>query len=133
MIIAVGNDDQFVRLGNALGLPDVAADTRFATNPDRVANREALSMLVGKATFLHAKEALLQTLEAAGVPCGPINSVADALTHPQIDYRGMRLSMRDGADGPEVPGIATPIRFSESPLAEPTPAPALGSATDKWR
>ena len=133
VIIAVGNDDQFVRLGNALGLPDVAADTRFATNPDRVANREALSMLVGKATCLHAREALLQTLEAAGVPCGPINSVADALTHPQIDYRGMRLSMRDGADGPEVPGIATPIRFSESPLAEPTPAPALGSATDKWR
>ena len=123
IILAVGNDRQFAALCALLGLP-LAGDQRFATNAARIGNRAALTAALEGATRAWTRENLLAACEAAGVPAGPINTVADALASPPIVERGLVLAMeRDG--GPPVPGIATPIRFSEATLAEPGPAPML--------
>ena len=124
IILAVGNDRQFARLAELLGL-ELDADPRFATNPARVENRAALTDALKAATAAWIRDELLAACEAAGVPAGPIHTVAEALALPQIAERGLVLSMpRD--DGPPVPGLATPIRFSEARLAEPRPSPTLG-------
>ncbi|HEX8300930.1 CaiB/BaiF CoA-transferase family protein [Sphingomonas sp.] len=102
LVIAVGNDSQFRKLCTVLGLA-LADDPRFATNPGRVTNREALIPLVASAIAGWAKADLYEALEAAGVPAGPINDVADVFADPQVIARGMRIE-RDG-----VPGLASPI------------------------
>ena len=124
IILAVGNDRQFARLCDVLTL-ELATDPRFATNPARVANRAPLTAALDQATGRWRRDDLLAACEAAGVPAGPIHSVAEALAIPQLADRGMVLSLaRDG--GPPVPGIATPIRFSDAALASPKAAPTLG-------
>jgi crotonobetainyl-CoA:carnitine CoA-transferase CaiB-like acyl-CoA transferase len=121
-ILAVGNDAQYQRFREVVGLD---ADSRFATNPDRVANRHALSALIAAATGGWRRDELLARLEAAQVPAGPINSVAQAFADPQIRHRGMAIAMTR-ADGSTIPGIRTPIRFSDAELAIGKPAPMLG-------
>ena len=124
IILAVGNDRQFARLCDVLTL-ELATDPRFATNPARVANRAPLTAALDQATGRWRRDDLLAACEAAGVPAGPIHSVAEALAIPQLADRGMVLSLaRDG--GPPVPGIATPIHFSDAALASPKAAPTLG-------
>jgi crotonobetainyl-CoA:carnitine CoA-transferase CaiB-like acyl-CoA transferase len=119
LILAVGNDAQYGRLCGVLGL---APDPRFASNAQRVANRAALSGLIGAATRTWQRDRLLAALEPAGVPAGPINTVAQALTDPQIVHRGMVLSLPRPGDT-SVPGIRTPIRFSDAELCLGKPAP----------
>ncbi|MEO1119626.1 MAG: CoA transferase, partial [Pseudomonadota bacterium] len=121
--IACGNDRQFARLCEVLGLAGAAADPRFASNADRVAQRPILVPLLEAATRRTTRGDLLAALEAAGVPAGPINSLDDVFADPQILHRGMRIA----ADG--VPGLRMPVVFSESDLADPRPAPALGEHT----
>ncbi len=124
VILAVGNDRQFARLCEVLDLA-LAADPRFAANPARVENRAALTAALEAATRRWTRDDLLAACGAAGVPAGPIHSVAEALALPQVAGRGLVLSMpREGA--PPAPGIATPIRFSDAALADPRPAPPLG-------
>ncbi len=124
IILAVGNDRQFARLCDVLTL-ELATDPRFATNPARVANRAPLTAALDQATGRWRRDDLLAACEAAGVPAGPIHSVAEALAIPQLADRGMVLSLaRDG--GQPVPGIATPIHFSDAALASPKAAPTLG-------
>jgi crotonobetainyl-CoA:carnitine CoA-transferase CaiB-like acyl-CoA transferase len=102
-------------------MPD---DPRFATNPARVANRAELTARVTEATGRFTRDDLLARLEAEGVPAGPINTVAEAFADPQVLHRGMALSIeREG--GAPVPGVRTPIRFSNADLALDRPAPAL--------
>ncbi|KQT88474.1 CaiB/BaiF CoA-transferase family protein [Aurantimonas sp. Leaf443] len=120
MIVACGNDLQFARLCAVLGLPALAAEARFATNPARVAHRAALEEALGPAIAARTRADLSQALETAGVPAGPINSVADLFADPQFRHRGMEIA----ADG--VPGVRTPIVFSRTPLSEPARAPDLG-------
>jgi crotonobetainyl-CoA:carnitine CoA-transferase CaiB-like acyl-CoA transferase len=123
-ILAVGNDGQFRRFCVVAGLDDMPDDPRFATNPARVANGEELTARVTEATRRFRRDDLLARLEAEGVPAGPINTVAEAFADPQVVHRGMALSIpREGA-GP-VPGVRTPIRFSDADLALDRPAPAL--------
>jgi crotonobetainyl-CoA:carnitine CoA-transferase CaiB-like acyl-CoA transferase len=125
-IIACGNDRQFVRLCEALGLGALAGDPAFATNPVRVENRAALLPLIEAATARLTRADLIARLEGAGVPCGPINTVAEAIAEPQIEARGMRIE-------PEgIPGLRTPIRYSRSPLALDRAAPMLGSGEWSW-
>jgi len=102
LIVAVGNDSQFRKFCAVLGL-DLAEDERFATNPARVRNRAALIPLLARAILDWAKADLYEALEQAGVPAGPINSVADVFADPQVIARGMRI-VRDG-----LPGLASPI------------------------
>src|SRR5690242_5503317 len=123
-ILAVGNDGQFRRFCAIAGLDDMAEDPRFATNPARVANRDALTARVTAATQRFARDDLLARLEAAGVPAGPINTVAEAFADPQIVHRGMALDIARESGG-NVPGVRTPIRFSDADLSLDRPAPAL--------
>jgi crotonobetainyl-CoA:carnitine CoA-transferase CaiB-like acyl-CoA transferase len=126
-ILAVGNDAQFARFCDALALETLRDDPRFATNAGRVAFRDVLSAGIEAATSRIARDVLLARLEAVGVPAGPINSVAQAFADPQVVARGMAI---DAArpDGSVVPGVRTPIRFSDADLATRGAAPMLGDA-----
>ena len=107
IIIAVGNDSQFLKLCQVLGLENIASTAEFADNARRVANRLELAAYLTNATKSWPRDALLSALEAAGVPAGPINSVADVFNDPQFQFRDMRIN----PDG--VPGLRTPIVMSE--------------------
>ncbi len=124
-ILAVGNDAQFRRFCDALGRDALRDDPRFATNAGRVAFREILTAGIEAATRTIPRDALLAKLEAVGVPAGPINDVAQAFADPQVVARGMAIA---GArpDGSTIPGLRTPIRFSDADLATGRAAPMLG-------
>lgn len=102
LIVAVGNDSQFRKLCEVLGLA-LADDPRFATNPARVTHRAALIPLIERAIRAWAKAELYEALEAAGVPAGPINAVDEVFVDPQVLARGMQIE-REG-----LPGLASPI------------------------
>jgi crotonobetainyl-CoA:carnitine CoA-transferase CaiB-like acyl-CoA transferase len=111
IIVACGNDRQFQALCHTLGLEKLADDPAYATNPARVANRKALTDILARQFVGWSKLDMLDVLERAVVPAGPINSVAEALNDPQIKHRAMQIS-------PEgVSGLRTPITFSRSRLA----------------
>ncbi len=128
VIIAVGNDGQFQKLCTLLGRLDFVDDPRFATNRARVEHRAILVPLISERTRGFARADLLAALEAAGVPAGPINSVADVFADPQVIARGMRLDLPT-ADGGVVPSVRTPIVMSETPPAYKHAAPRLGEHT----
>jgi crotonobetainyl-CoA:carnitine CoA-transferase CaiB-like acyl-CoA transferase len=116
LIIAVGNDSQFRKLCDVLGL-DLAADARFATNPARVTNRAALLPLLQAAIGGWAKSDLYEALEAQGVPAGPINNVAEVFADPQVVARGMQVAL----DG--LPGVASPIVIDGERMVADRPSP----------
>lgn len=122
-ILAVGNDAQFRRFCAIAGLRD--DDPRYATNALRLEHREPLFAEIEAATRRFTQADILARLEAAGVPAGPINTVEQAFADPQVIARGMRI---DAArpDGSTIPGVRTPIRFSEATLVTDRAAPELG-------
>ncbi|QNA84338.1 CoA transferase [Sphingomonas sp. So64.6b] len=124
-ILAVGNDGQFQRFCTALGLTDMAADPRYASNAGRLEHKPALFAAIGEATSRLDRDPLLATLEAVGVPAGPINTVAQAFADPQVVHRGMALTL--DRNGQTLPGLRTPITFSDSGLALDRAAPMLGA------
>ncbi len=123
LIIACGNDGQFRRLCGVLGLEGMADDPRYATNAARVAHRDDVVGAVSEACLRFTRDGLLAALEAAVVPAGPINTVADVFADPQFIHRGMRVDY----DG--VSGVRTPIRFGDGALSLDRPSPALGEHT----
>ena len=123
-ILAVGNDGQFRRFCDAMGLPEKRDDPRFATNAGRLAFKDALFAGIEAATSRVPKLELLARLEAVGVPAGPINTVAQAFEDPQVSARGMAIDVAR-PDGSTVPGLRTPIRFSDADLATGRAAPML--------
>ena len=128
LIVAVGNDGQFARLCQVLGLDGAATDARFATNAARVEHRDALTALLSDRTREWTRDDLLAALEKAVVPAGPINTVEDVLADPQIVHRGMQIA----PDG--VPGLRTPIRFEGAPApVSSRPSPKLGEHSAEIR
>ena len=127
-VLAVGNDEQFRRFQDLMGIP---RDQRFATNEQRVHARVELGAIIADATSGWKREELLARLHGLAIPAGPINSVAEAFDDPQVRHRDMKLALQRG-DGSELPGVRTPIRFSRSPLALDRPSPLLGKS-DKAR
>jgi crotonobetainyl-CoA:carnitine CoA-transferase CaiB-like acyl-CoA transferase len=121
IILATGNDAQFRRLCAILDLPDLAADPAFATNEARVARRAELTARLTAATRQRGRAALLAACEAAGVPAGPINDMADVFADPQVAARGLRIE-RDG-----VPGVRSPALFDGAPAVAKRGAPSLGA------
>ncbi|WP_197916080.1 CaiB/BaiF CoA transferase family protein [Thiosulfatihalobacter marinus] len=119
IIIAVGNDSQFRRLCDVLSRPDLGTHPDYATNRLRVANRDALTPALEAETRRFSSADLLQDLEAATLPAGPINSVGEALNDPQIAARGMVI------DPEGVRGVRGPWRFSDAELALDKTAPKL--------
>jgi crotonobetainyl-CoA:carnitine CoA-transferase CaiB-like acyl-CoA transferase len=127
LVIAVGNDGQFRRLAGVLGVPELAADPDYATNERRVANRATLIAGLSARIAGFGRDDLLTRLAGAGVPAGPINSVAQVFDDPQVQARGMRLDL-PGAAG-TVPGVRTPILMSAGDLAYRRASPRLGEHT----
>ncbi|EEW26814.1 CaiB/BaiF CoA transferase family protein [Rhodobacter ferrooxidans] len=120
IIIATGNDGQYQRLCGLLGLPELASEP-YQTNADRVANRAELTRELTAATRLRAKADLLAACEAAGVPAGPINDLAEVFADPQVVHRGLQLDLGG------IPGLRSPFTFSGAELALDRPAPKLGA------
>ena len=130
IIIATGNDAQYVKLCGILGAPELADVLEYKDNAGRLSHR---AELVGKLTALTARmtrEALLAKLEAAGVPAGPINNLEQVFSDPQVIHRGMRLELDNpAAASGKSPGIRTPIVLDGVPMASDRPAPRLGEHT----
>jgi crotonobetainyl-CoA:carnitine CoA-transferase CaiB-like acyl-CoA transferase len=130
-IIASGNDAQFQRLMRLLGRPDLAEDTRFLENKDRIANRVELTRIMNELTSKFRRADLIAKCEAAGVPAGPINTLSEVFADPQVIARQMRIDRPNPrAKGGSTPGLRTPITIDGVHAAAPLPAPALGEHTD---
>ena len=128
MIVAVGNDAQFVRLCAALGHPEWGSDARFSSNAARVANREVLIALLRAATMQRTTREWIAALEAVGVPCGPINTLRDVFDDPQVQARELAVRLAHPVGG-EVTLVANPIRLSETPPTYRSAPPLLGQDT----
>lgn len=120
VIVAVGNDAQFLRLCDVL---DVPYEKKWWTNADRVRDRIALSQAIAAQTRDWERDALLAAFEEQSIPAGPINTVAEALADPQIAARDMILDLGEG-----LKGLRTPIRFSDAELAPGKRSPKLGES-----
>ena len=134
LMLAVGNDAQFARACAVLGEPALAVDPRFSTNAARVRHRDALVPQLAAAFARVDRDAVLAALEREGVPAGPINTVAEVFDDPQARHRGLRLDL-DAPDvaGGRVPGVRTPIRFSDAALVLDRASPVLGAHSAEVR
>jgi crotonobetainyl-CoA:carnitine CoA-transferase CaiB-like acyl-CoA transferase len=129
IIIAAGNDGQFARVCELLGLRGLATDERFKTNAARVANRDALVPLIEAETIKRTPKDLLAALETAGVPAGQVNRLDQVFADPQIIARGLRQAL-PRADGSAVPTIRGPIVVNGEACVAVTASPDLGEHTE---
>ena len=126
IFLAVGNDKQFATLCRLVGAPELAADTRFANNGQRSVNRGVLKPLLEQQLQGFACQTLADSLVRAGVPCAPIQDVAQALTDPHTVHRKMVVSIGD-----RYAGVASPIKLSRTPASYRLPPPARDDPADK--
>ena len=129
VILVVGNDGQFAKLCDVFDRKEWRTDERFATNAQRVRNIAELSAMLRGVFGEWEREKLIAALDKAGVPCGPINSVADVFREPQVQARGM-LRYVPHPSGVDAPQVGSPMRFAESPLRIPSAPPLLGQHSD---
>ena len=130
LIVAVGNDGQFAGFCRVLGVPEWASDPRFSTNPQRVRHRDLLVGMITARLAARPAAEWLAGLEAAGVPCGPINDLDQVFADPQVLHRGMRVKAPHPAAG-EVAMVANPIKFSGTPIVHDRAPPLLGEHTEE--
>ncbi|HQQ70420.1 MAG TPA: CaiB/BaiF CoA-transferase family protein, partial [Alicycliphilus sp.] len=130
MILAVGNDGQFERFCGVAGCPELARDERFARNAARVRHRDTLVPLLAARMKQRKRSDWLGALEAAKVPCGPINDLADVFADPQVLERGMRAEIpHPHSDALAL--VASPMKLSATPPQLRRPPPLLGQHTDE--
>ncbi len=125
IILTVGNDGQFRKFCEVAGHPEWATDPRFVSNAARVASRAELIPLIRQVTVFRTTAEWIAALEQAGVPCGPINDLAQVFADPQVQARGTRIRMAHPLAG-EVDLVANPIRLSRTPVDYRRPPPLLG-------
>lgn len=130
LIIAVGNDTQFQALTQVLGCPELAHDERFATNPQRVRYREQLIPLLQQRLHQGSQAHWQTQLEQANVPVGPINTLDQVYADPQVQARGLKITLPHAEIG-HMSSVANPIRLSGSPLSYKTAPPCLGEHTEQ--
>ena len=128
MIVAVGNDSQFAKFCDVAGQPELARDARFTRNADRVRHRAALVPLLAAFMKTRTRADWLGALEAAKVPCGPINDLADVFADPQVLARDMTVEMPHPLSG-SVRLVASPMKLSATPVQYRRPPPLLGEHT----
>ena len=133
MMLAIGNNGQFQRFCEAADQPDLARDERFVTNTLRVQHRDTLIALMEPITKTRTTAAWIELLEDKAVPCGPINNIAQAFDDPQVQARGLAVSLpRHAGDGVErIVGVASPLRLSATPPVLRYAPPALGQHTEE--
>jgi len=129
LILAVGNDAQFARFCAVAGCAELAADARFARNAGRVRHRSTLVPLLAARLKLRPRAAWLADLEAAKVPCGPINDLAEVFADPQVRERAMTVEMPHPLAG-TVRMVASPIKLAATPVRYRRAPPLLGADTD---
>ena len=128
IILAVGNDGQFVEFCRVAGRPELARDPRFHTNPERVRHRPILVPLVQDIVRGRSSGEWVDALALAGVPCGVVNDMRQVFEDPQVQHRGLRVEIPHPAGVP-CPMVASPMRFSATPVAYELPPPLLGQHT----
>jgi crotonobetainyl-CoA:carnitine CoA-transferase CaiB-like acyl-CoA transferase len=129
-VVAVGNDVQWRRFCGIVGLDSLASDERFATNRARVVHYKELRPLLADALLTRARQEWVEKLKAAGVPCGSVRAVSEALEDPQLDARGMVKTIEHVSAG-AIRLLGVPIKLSETPGAVRMAPPALGQHTDQ--
>ncbi|WP_309628377.1 CaiB/BaiF CoA-transferase family protein [Brevundimonas sp.] len=130
VVIAVGNDAQFHTLCGVLQVGALAGDARFVTNAGRIENRAEVVAAISAITGGWTMGGLMARLEAAGVPCGPVNTIDQVFDEPQAKHRGLEIELaRDDLSAP-TRSVASPIRLSETPVRYDSAPPALGADTE---
>ena len=130
VILACGNDNLFTKFCEAAACKHLAGDARFAKNAGRVENRDVLVPLLNAVFAAKSTKEWVAILEAAGVPNGPINSIAEAFNEEQVKARGIRFNLPHPTGG-TTPMIASPMKFSATPARQDVPPPLLGQHTDE--
>jgi len=130
VIVACGNDNLFRRFCEVAGCRELADDARFVTNGKRIANRADLTRLLSEILVRQTTKQWTLALEAAGVPCGPINDLEQVFNEPQAVARGLRLELPHPTAG-KVSLVRSPMRFSATPVQHDAPPPTLGQHTDE--
>lgn len=134
VMIAVGNNSQYRKLCEVLGHPQLGTDARFATNEDRVRERTVLVAILGELLLEWQSAPLLSRLEQAGVPAGPVNTLRDVFTDPQVLHRQMAVRIpASSVVGGAVPSVPSPMKFSDAELSLRRPPPRLGEHTEEIR
>ena len=128
--VGIGNDAQFARFAEALGHPEWLKDQRFASNRDRVVNRDFVDGAIGDAVRHDKADAWLGKLKAAGIPCGRINTVAQALDDPQTAARNMIETAEHPVVG-SLKMVGSPFKFSETPTSVRRAPPVLGEHSEE--
>jgi glutaryl-CoA transferase len=125
VILAIGNDAQFQRFCNEAGCGELAADTRYTSNPLRNKNRASLIPQMEKILVKRTSEHWISSLQKVAVPCGPINTIEQVFNDPQVQHRAMKISLDHPISG-KVAGVANPIKFSATPIEYKKSPPLLG-------
>ena len=128
--VAVGSERQWPRFCEALGAPELAADPRFATNGDRVRNREALRPLLAARLGAETTAAWISRLDAAEIPCGPVNDILTAFASPQAQAREMDVTVEHPRLGP-IRQAGIPFKLSATPATVRSAPPLRGEQTDE--
>ncbi|TQV89851.1 CaiB/BaiF CoA transferase family protein [Aliikangiella coralliicola] len=130
IMLAVGNDRQFCSTCNVLGILEVSEDTRFTTNANRVIHRTELISILEQRFAENRRDFWLAELSREGVPCGPVNNVAEAMAHEQIQHRNMKIEIA-GDNDIQIPLVANPVQFSDVDINYRVPPPKLGEHTEE--
>lgn len=130
LIVATGNESQYRAYCTAIGAAELGDDPRFATNRLRVTHRDTLVALLAEIMRQGKRDDWIARLEAVGVPCGPINDIAQAFAHPQVAARQLRRDLPHPSGG-VAPVTASPLRFSASPVVYRRAPPLLGQHTEE--
>jgi crotonobetainyl-CoA:carnitine CoA-transferase CaiB-like acyl-CoA transferase len=128
LVLAVGNDDQFLRFCRVAGLTDIAADERFSTNAGRVQHHDSLQPFIAAALMTRPADEWVERLKDAGVPCGAVRSIGEALTDPQTLARHMVDMVAHPTIGP-LPVLGVPVKLSTTPGSVRSAPPRLGEHT----
>jgi formyl-CoA transferase len=130
VILAVGNDSQFASFCQAAGCPELAEEARFKTNPARIVHRGELIPLIAEIMRTRTKREWIAALEAANVPCGPINNMKEVFEDPQVQHRQLRVDMPHPSGG-TASVVRSPLRLSETPVEYRLAPPTLGQHNDE--
>ncbi|MDP1979583.1 CaiB/BaiF CoA-transferase family protein [Undibacterium sp.] len=128
IIVAAGNDGQYKKFVQIGGLPELADDPRFSTNPKRVEHRDVLVPILADMVRLKSKQEWITLLEEAGVPCGPINKLNEVFEDPQVLARQMQINLPHPTAG-QVKLVASPMKLSATPVTYSSAPPLLGQHT----
>lgn len=131
IVIAVGNDTQFENLCQVMGIPEIAKDALFKTNPDRVANRTKLVPILQKVFLNHTTAYWKQQCDDNNIPCGPIQNLEEVYHDPHLQERGMFVNIDHPTAGP-IEMIGSPLKLSRTPVALKHPPPNMGEHNNEY-